>query len=115
MAWEIEHEHLDKARGVHRIGLIHRGAVDGSGQPARFRLSIMLGSGHDGASCPHCHQPVEMGYTLGEDGRLRDKDGREHTPREIAQGYIDALNGFHGRMEKYGQTHGVKPARAAGK
>ena len=107
MEWEIEDEHLDKARAMHRIGLVHRGAVGADGQPARFKLSIALGAGHDGASCPHCHQPVEHGYTLDADGRLRDKDGAVHTPREIAQRYLDTLNEFHGRMDRYAAAHGV--------
>jgi hypothetical protein len=101
MSWEIQSEHVDKALNLHRMMLVEKnsGAV--------FPLDIMLGSGHDGQSCPHCHAPLNFGHVLNDKGMLVDKDGKELEPRQVAKSYIEKLNGFHARMDLYTQRHKV--------
>lgn len=108
MAWEIHSEHIDKALNLHRFTLIEKSSG------AAFPVDIVLGGGHDGVSCPSCHAPVKYGYTLGDDGALRDKDGKELTPRQVVNDYINKLNGFHTRMDRYAQRHRV-PAKGSAK
>ena len=104
MGWEIEREELDKAEGVHRFVLIERGVLDRSGNPARHHFYIMLGTGTDGKSCPHCGQEVKTGLTLQKDGVLVHAEG-EHNPRELVKAKIAELPEFHARMDAYAARH----------
>jgi hypothetical protein len=102
MSWEIQSEHVDKELNLHRIMLVERTTG------ATFPLDIVLGTGHDGQSCAHCHSRVHLGFVLQDDGTLRDKDGNELTPRQVAKDYIAKLNGFHVRMDRYAERHKVQ-------
>jgi hypothetical protein len=109
MSWEIEHEEVDKAEGVHRFSLIERSVITRDGQPARYKFHIVLGTGMDGASCPHCHQKVDSGMTLQDDGSLKDAKGTELVPRTEALKRVQQLNGFHARMDAYTKRHRATP------
>lgn len=108
MSWEIEYEEVDKAEGVHRFGLIHRGVITRDGEFARAKHHIALGVGVDGQSCPHCHAPIETGMKLHDDGGIRDTEGKELTPREEIRKRIAQLDEFHGRMDAYVRRHNLK-------
>ena len=71
------------------------------GKPARWHFAIQLGTGADGESCPHCHQPVKRDWKLDPEGVLRDGEGKEVVPREEARKVLAELNGFHARMDKH--------------
>ncbi len=107
MAWEKELDEVDKALGVHRIVLINRNVTTLDGQPQRHVIEIVLGSGTDGASCPHCNAPIERNLALGADGALRHKELGERRPADIVKEEIRKLEEFHARMEAYAQRHQV--------
>lgn len=107
MAWEIEDEHVDKAEGVHRYTLIERSVITRDGAPARSLYYIVLGTGVDGNSCPHCHGEVKTGLTLGDDGALMHAELGEHKPHEMVKAHIAKLNAFHARMDAYTKRHGA--------
>lgn len=106
MGWEIEYEEVDKAEGQHRFGLIEKGVKTRDGSLARFLYVIVLGTGTDGESCPHCTQKVNRGFELHADGALRHPEG-EHKPFELVQAKIAELNDFHSRMDSYTKRHGA--------
>lgn len=107
--WEIEEEHVDKAEGVHRFMLIEHGVMTRDGHPARALFYIMLGTGADGQSCPHCHGEVKTGLKLGEDGALMHAELGEHNPHEMVKAHIAKLNAFHARMDAYTKRHNATP------
>lgn len=106
MAWEIEDQYVDKELGMHRFVLVEKTLG------ARQQFDVVLGTGHDGQSCPHCSAPVRLGWKLGEDGKLVDKDGLEVVPRTVARQRIADLNAFHARMDKHAQRHSVKTRKS---
>lgn len=113
MSWERDrkNERVDLVLGVHFLPLVNPALKNADGSPAVFDLQIRLGTGVDGQSCPHCHQPLQATHTLNDTGMLVDKDGTEMTPAKLANEYVEKLNGFHARMEKHAQRHGVKLTR----
>lgn len=110
MSWERDrkNERVDMAQGVHFLPLINLAVKDAEGNPLRFDLRLSLGTGMDGQSCPHCHQPIAMTHTLNDRGALVDAQGVELSPEDVTEQYIRRLNGFHARMEKHAALHGAK-------
>lgn len=106
MAWEKEFDEVDKALGVHRIGLVNRAVTTINGQPQRHLIQIVLGTGADGESCPHCGAQKQRKMALGHDGALTAEHG-EVKPHEIVADTIRSLEEFHGRMERYARRHGA--------
>lgn len=105
MSWEIEEEHVDKAEGIHRYMLIERSVTTRDGHPARALFYIVLGTGADGNSCPHCHSEVKTGLVLSDDGALMHAELGEHKPHEMVKQHIAKLNAFHARMDAYAARH----------
>lgn len=108
--WEIEHDFVDEALQVHRFVLVNRTVLDGLKQPVRRNFDYMIGSGHDGQSCPSCHAPVRMGHVLHEDGAMRDGDGNEVIPRRMALDHLKELNAQHARVKTYTRKHRTRTA-----
>jgi hypothetical protein len=116
MSWEIEYEEVDKAEGVHRFGLIERNVITRSGDPARFKYQINLGTGTDGLSCSHCNATIERTHALNVKGVLEHvKTGEELKPFDAARAKIAELNAFHGQMDAYIQRHGATLYKGPGK
>ncbi|HUD74173.1 MAG TPA: hypothetical protein VMQ76_03800 [Terracidiphilus sp.] len=118
MAWEIEgHPNgtVDKAHGMHHFFFIDRNSSSLEGAPARYQLSIQLGTGADGESCPHCGQAITRAWKLDAEGVLRDADGKEVIPREEANKILTQLSGHHERMDKHAQRHGAQVVKVSAK
>jgi hypothetical protein len=107
MAWEKEFDELDKDQSVHRIGLVNRAITTTDGKPARHQILIMIGTGADGRSCPHCSQPVRRGLNLTDAGELVDESGKEIKPADVVRETIQKLEAHHGRMDQYARRHGA--------
>lgn len=109
MAWEIEEQYVDKELGLHRFVLVEKTLG------ARQRYDVVLGTGHDGQSCPHCGAAVRLGWTLDDAGKLMDGEGKEIRPRDLAKARMAALNAFHARMDRHAARHGVMARRPVNK
>jgi len=107
MAWEKEFDEVDKDQNVHRIGLVNRALTTTDGQPARHQILIMIGTGADGESCPHCRQKVRRGLTLTAAGELMTEDGKEIKPVDVVRETIQKLEEHHARMDRYARRHAV--------
>jgi hypothetical protein len=107
MSWEIQSESVDLAEGTHRFLLINRSVIDRSGNAATHEFTIILGSGADGSSCPHCQQPVSRGLSLGEDGSLAHPELGELKPFDMVKAHLAKLDAFHARMAAYAKRHGA--------
>ena len=115
MAWDLEDHWINKPMAAHRMRFVDTSSVDEQGNPARFHVDLLLGSGFDGESCHHCHQTVERALRLNEAGTLVDADGNEVRPMDVAKQYLKGLADFHTRMDNYAGRHGVTVLRSARK
>jgi hypothetical protein len=108
MAWEIEHDFVDEQLHVHRFQLVNNAVKDAYGLPSRRTYDYLLGSGHDGQSCPHCGAAVRVGHVLQEDGTMKDRDGNVVTARARAEQHIKELNAHQNRVAAYVRHHRTK-------
>lgn len=116
MTWERDraNERVDLALGMHHLPLVNRAVKKTDGGLLTFDLKVQLGTGHDGESCPYCHQAVKRDYTLQADGMLRNSEGKELKPADVADEYVRNLNDFHARMELHARLHKVRIDRGPG-
>lgn len=106
--WEIESDFVDEGLQMHRFHLVNKAVLDANKQPARRTYDYMLGSGHNGQSCPHCHGPVHLGHVLQADGTMKDGEGNVVTAREMAKAHVAELNAHHDRVKAYVRQHKVR-------
>jgi hypothetical protein len=90
---------------VHRFVLVNKAVLDVNKEPVRRTFDRLLGSGHSGQSCPHCHAPVTVGHVLQEDGTLKDEDGNVVTSRQRAEQHVKELNAQQTRVTAYIRKH----------
>jgi hypothetical protein len=109
--WEIERDFVDEHLQMHRFVLVNKALLDVKKQPARRTYDYLLGSGHDGQSCPHCKAAVVLGHTLHDDGAMRDRDGNVVTARARAEEHVKALNGQQNRVTSYLRRHRARSER----
>lgn len=110
MAWEIESDFVDPELQVHRFVLVNPELP----QAKKRTYDYLLGSGHNGQSCPCCHAPVRLGHVLGEDGNMRDPKGNEIAPRQMALDHLKELNAQQERVRTYVRKQGTKTVRING-
>lgn len=92
---------------MHRFVLVNPAVKDANGESQRHHFYVAVGTGIDGRSCPHCHQEVQGGFQLSEDGTLHDAEGNEVNPHDLARQHVERMNGHQARLQAYAQKHQV--------